>query len=353
MAFLYMLAGVIVIIVMMHYLLRYLMRPMIKVTAAIKDIAQGEGDLRQRLEVESNDEFGELSEYFNLFIEKIHNSIAQVHNTTHSLEDSMKRLVDKTDSSQSLYSEQSHLTDAVVTGVNQLASNAQEVSNNASEASKLATDANGQVLASHSSLQSNITSINSLSEKMRGVEEEVLHLEQHTANIGQVLEVIKGVSEQTNLLALNAAIEAARAGEAGRGFAVVADEVRQLAQRTQESTAEIEQTIARLQNGASSAVSIMTESLSETEASVKQAIQAGEQMEAITKFIASIDETNHMVANATNEQTSVTSSIDRDIHEMSSITQQGQKNLSEVASECAALKEQFFELEQMVDKFKL
>ena len=353
MAVLYMLAGVIAIVVMMHYLLRYLMKPMTKVTEAIKDIAQGEGDLRQRLVVENKDEFGELSEYFNLFIEKIHSSITQVHKTTHALEDSMKRLVDKTKSSEALYSEQSHLTDAVVTAINQLASSAQEVSNNASEASKLATDANGQVLTSQSSLQNNINSINSLSEKMRGAEEEVLHLEQHTANIGQVLEVIKGVSEQTNLLALNAAIEAARAGEAGRGFAVVADEVRQLAQRTQESTAEIEQTIARLQDGATSAVSIMKESLSETEVSVNQAIQAGEQMETITKFIASIDETNHMVANATNEQTSVTSSIDRDIHEMSSITQKGQQNLSEVAAECNGLKEQFFELESMVDRFKL
>lgn len=353
MAFLYMLAGVIAIVVMMHYLLRYLMQPMTKVTEAIKDIAQGEGDLRQRIAVENKDEFGELSEYFNLFIEKIHSSISQVHKTTHSLEDSMKRLVDKTESSQSLYSEQSHLTDAVVTAINQLASSAQEVSSNAGEASKLATDANGQVMTSQSSLESNINSINSLANKMRNAEEEVLHLEQHTANIGQVLEVIKGVSEQTNLLALNAAIEAARAGEAGRGFAVVADEVRQLAQRTQESTAEIEQTIARLQDGASSAVSIMKESLSETEVSVDQAKQAGEQMETITKFIASIDETNHMVASATNEQTSVTGTIDRDIHEMSAITQQGQQNLTEVVNECSALKEQFFELENMVDKFKV
>lgn len=353
MAFVYMLAGVIAIVVMMHYLLKYLMKPMTKVTEAIKDIAQGEGDLRQRLEVENRDEFGELSEYFNLFIEKIHGSITQVHNTTHSIEDSMKRLVDKTDSSQALYSEQSQLTSAVVTAINELASSAQEISNNASEASKLATDASGQVITSQSSLQTNINSINQLSEKMRGAEEEVLQLEQHTANIGQVLEVIKGVSEQTNLLALNAAIEAARAGEAGRGFAVVADEVRQLAQRTQESTAEIEQTIARLQDGASSAVSIMKESLRETETSVSQAITAGEQMEMITKIIASIDETNNIVANATNEQTTVTSSIDRDIHEMSSITKMGQQNLSEVASECSALKEEFFELENMVDRFKV
>lgn len=353
MAFLYMLAGVIAIVLMMHYLLKYLMRPMNQVTEAIKDIAQGEGDLRQRLDVENKDEFGQLSEYFNLFIEKIHGSITQVHNTTHSLESSMKRLVDKTDSSQSLYAEQSQLTKAVVMAINQLASNAQEVSANANEASKLATDANSQVLTSQSSLQTNISSINNLSDKMRGAEQEVLQLEQHTTNIGQVLEVIKGVSEQTNLLALNAAIEAARAGEAGRGFAVVADEVRQLAQRTQESTAEIETTIARLQDGASSAVSIMKESLLETETSVNQAIQAGEQMERITKFIAAIDETNHTVANATNQQTAVTSNIDRDIDEMSDITIRGQQNLSEVAQECLALKEQFFELETMVDRFKV
>lgn len=353
MAVLYMLAGVIAIVIMMHYLLRYLMRPMVKVTEAIKDIAQGEGDLRQRLEVENKDEFGELSEYFNLFIDKIHQSIGQVHSTTHALEESIKRLVDKTDSSQALYTEQTQLTDAVVTAINELASSAAEISNNASEASSLATDASGQVLTSKASLESNITSINKLSEKMQAAEDEVLHLEEHTTNIGQVLEVIKGVSEQTNLLALNAAIEAARAGEAGRGFAVVADEVRQLAQRTQESTAEIEQTIGRLQDGASSAVSIMKESLVETGASVSLAKQAGEKMETITQFISSIDDANHMVATATSEQTNVTSAIDRDIHEMSSITVQGQENLSGVSEECNSLKEQFFELENMVDKFKV
>lgn len=353
MALLYMLAGVIAIVVMMQYLLKYLMKPMRRLSTAIKDIAQGEGDLTQRLSTDSKDEFGELSQHFNLFIEKIHQSIVQVRTSTLSLEQGVTRLVEQTQATQSLYNEQSHLTSTVATAINQLSSSATEISGNASHASELATDANSQVISSKTALQSNITSINTLADKMRDAEKEVLNLEQHTANIGQVLEVIKGVSEQTNLLALNAAIEAARAGEAGRGFAVVADEVRQLAQRTQESTSEIEQTIARLQEGASSAVSMMKDSLSETDSSVEQATEAGEQMESITKLIASIDDTNHSVAHATSEQTGVTTSIDKDVIEISSITQRGQDNLAIVLDECTTLKSQFIDLENMVEKFKV
>ncbi len=353
MALLYMLMGIIAIVVMMQFLLRYLMRPMQRLNDAIKDIAEGEGDLTCRLEVENNDEFGELSGYFNAFIEKIHGSIEQVKNTTVELERGVENLVNSTQATLTMYDEQSKRTDNVATAINELSSSAREISSSASNASALASEANNEANHSQRSLGDNIAAIRALADKMASAQEEINALEQHTTSIGQVLEVIKGVSEQTNLLALNAAIEAARAGEAGRGFAVVADEVRQLAQRTQDSTREIEETIARLQQGAVAAVNVMKSSLEDTHNSVGQAQQAGDQMELVTNTIAGIDEVSHAVANATNEQNEVIQSLDGDIHSISDLTLQGQQNLSVTLDECTNLKSQFYELEQMVMKFKV
>ena len=353
MAALYMLLGVLAIVGLMQFLLNYLMKPMRRLNDAIKDIAQGEGDLTRRLVIENDDEFGELCRYFNAFIEKIHTSIDKVRTSTVELERGVENLVASTEATQIMYTDQSKLTDGVATAIEELSASAREISSNAANASALATDANNEVSKGHSTLSSNISSIKTLATNMQKAELEIENLEQHTTSIGQVLEVIKGVSEQTNLLALNAAIEAARAGEAGRGFAVVADEVRQLARRTQESTQEIEVTIAQLQQGAASVVEAMKSSLTDTNASVEQASHAGEQMTRVSEVIASIDGVNHSVAQATTEQNDVTQSIDQDIHHISDIAGQGQQNLSNALSVCTQLRAQFYELEQMVLKFKV
>ncbi|MCF6434430.1 methyl-accepting chemotaxis protein [Pseudoalteromonas sp. MMG022] len=353
MAAIYMLLGVVVIIVMLQLLLKYLMKPVVHLNDAIKDIAQGEGDLTRRLAVENDDEFGELSNYFNLFIEKIHDSISQVKDSTISLEHSVESLIAQTQSTLSMYSDQTKRTDNVATAINELSSSAVEISNNASHASELATEANKLSVDSQTALNANISEIASLSDKMAQAQSTVDSLDKHSASIGQVLEVIKGVSEQTNLLALNAAIEAARAGEAGRGFAVVADEVRQLAQRTQESTQEIENTIIELQQGSASAVAVMKSSLEDSAKSASQATQAGEKMHEVSHAIDSIDGVNHAVASATQEQNTVIQSLDSDIHHISDLSVQGSQNLQATLGECRQLQTQFDELEKMVMKFKV
>ncbi|MBQ4810614.1 chemotaxis protein [Pseudoalteromonas luteoviolacea] len=353
MALIYMLLGVVVIVVMMQLLLKYLMRPMNHLNEAIKDIAQGEGDLTRRLVVENNDEFGELSNYFNLFVEKIHQSIAKVKDTTFALEQVMEGLQSQTQDALDIYTEQTKRTDNVATAINELSSSAIEISNNAKHASELATGANTLSDESQTALNSNIEEIGALSSKMQEAQSTIDGLDRLTASIGQVLEVIKGVSEQTNLLALNAAIEAARAGEAGRGFAVVADEVRQLAQRTQESTQEIENTIAELQQGSASAVSVMKLSIEDSSASAEKAQSAGTKMQEVSHAIESIDGMNDAVANATQEQNTVIQSLDSDIHGISDLCVQGSTSLRQTLDECKSLKLQFDELEHMMNKFKV
>ncbi|KID55854.1 chemotaxis protein [Pseudoalteromonas luteoviolacea] len=353
MALVYMLLGVVVIVVMMQLLLKYLMRPMTHLNEAIKDIAQGEGDLTRRLIVENNDEFGELSNYFNLFVEKIHQSISKVKSTTDALESVMEGLQKQTQEALDIYTEQTKRTDNVATAINELSSSAIEISNNAKHASELATGANNLSDQSQSALNSNIEEIGALSSKMQEAQSTIDGLDRLTASIGQVLEVIKGVSEQTNLLALNAAIEAARAGEAGRGFAVVADEVRQLAQRTQESTQEIENTIGELQQGSASAVAVMKLSIEDSSASAEQAQSAGTKMQEVSHAIESIDGMNHAVANATQEQNTVIQSLDGDIHGISDLCVQGSASLQQTLDECKTLKLQFDELEHMMNKFKV
>lgn len=353
MAAIYMVIGVFAVIVMMQLLLKYLMAPMRHLNEAIKDIAQGEGDLTRRLDVVHNDEFGELSGYFNVFIEKIQQSIAQVKDSTIELERSVSSLVSQTKSTLDIYDDQVKRTDSVATAINELSSSAVEISNNAHHASSLASEANKLSIASQETLFANIRSIEQLSSKMQEAQQTVDSLDKHTASIGQVLEVIRGVSEQTNLLALNAAIEAARAGEAGRGFAVVADEVRQLAQRTQESTQEIQNTIAQLQQGSTVTVSVMKSSIEDSAKTVLQATQAGERMQEVSNSIDAIDGVNHAVASATQQQNSVIHSLDSDIHSISDMSIHGKENLQNTLYECTNIKKQFEELERMVLKFKV
>ncbi|WP_462163049.1 methyl-accepting chemotaxis protein [Pseudoalteromonas xiamenensis] len=353
MAAIYMLIGVIAVIVMMQLLLKYLMAPMHQLNDTIKDIAQGEGDLTKRLEVMNDDEFGELSRYFNLFVEKIQQSIIQVKASTIELERSVSSLVSQTRSTLDIYDDQAKRTDSVATAINELSSSAVEISNNAHHASSLASDANKLSVLSQETLAANISSIEQLSQKMQEAQKTVDSLDKHTASIGQVLEVIRGVSEQTNLLALNAAIEAARAGEAGRGFAVVADEVRQLAQRTQESTQEIQNTIAQLQQGSTVTVSVMKASIEDSARTVSQASDAGERMQEVSNSIDAIDGVNHAVASATQQQNSVIQSLDSDIHSISDMSIHGKENLQNTLNECTNIKRQFEELEKMVLKFKV
>ena len=352
-AFIYLIVGTIVIVILMQFLLRYLMRPMNRLNDAIKDISQGEGDLTRRLEIENDDEFGELSHSFNVFIEKIQSSIEQVKNTTILLDDVIASLLSQTHSSLAMYDDQSMRTDSVAAAINQFTGMTSDIFNSASDASTLAKDANKHSTQNQEILSTNVAGIHELSANIVQAQQTINSLNAHTESIGNVLEVIKGVSEQTNLLALNAAIEAARAGEAGRGFAVVADEVRQLAHRTKESTQEIEETVIELQKGSTLAVELMKTSLQGSEKSVSEADAVGELMQQVIEDIKQISAANHAVAGATEEQNQVVKSLDADIQTISELSIQSKTNLNNTLNECTKLRQQFGDLEQMVKKFRV
>ncbi|MFJ1573356.1 MULTISPECIES: methyl-accepting chemotaxis protein [Pseudomonas] len=249
--------------------------------------------------------------------------------------------------------EQSNRTNSVAAAINELGAAAQEIAGNAAQASQHATSARHLAEEGQQVVDRNIAAMNRLSELIVGSSAQIETLNSKTVNIGQILEVITSISQQTNLLALNAAIEAARAGEAGRGFAVVADEVRNLAHRTQESAQQVQGMIEELQVGARESVETMGQSQRHSQDSVQIANQAGERLESVTVRIGEIDGMNQSVATATEEQTAVVDSINMDISEINMLNQEGVENLQATLRACSDLEQQASRLKQLVGSFRI
>ncbi|MFY0729580.1 methyl-accepting chemotaxis protein [Pseudomonas sp. NFX15] len=348
-----MVIAVVIIIALLGMLISLLMQPLLTMGRAMHDIAEGEGDLTKRLVIHGNDEFGALGLSFNRFVERIHTSIIEVSSATGQVNEVALRVVAASNSSMFNSDQQASRTSSVAAAINQLGAAAQEIAQNAALASQHSSDARSLAEDGQQVVDKTIAAMQQLSAKISDSCANIETLNSNTVNIGQILEVITSISQQTNLLALNAAIEAARAGEAGRGFAVVADEVRNLAHRTQDSAQQVQTMIEELQVGARAAVGIMTDSQRQSESSVGIANQAGERLGSVTQRIGEIDGMNQSVATATEEQTAVVESINVDITEINTLNQEGVENLQSTLRACADLEQQAARLKQLVGSFRI
>mgnify|MGYP002700194285 FL=1 len=320
---------------------------------SLRDIASGDGDLTKRITKTSNDELGDVVDWFNQFVDKLHQSISDVVTSTQPLMNLSSDLGNLTTETLKISSKQNTATEEVSLVVEDLVASVQNVSLNASSASEAANEADKAAKDGREIVEKTVASINGLAEEVERAGEVIRKLEADTENVGTILDVIKGIAEQTNLLALNAAIEAARAGEQGRGFAVVADEVRTLASRTQDSTQEIQKVIEELQTAARSAVEVMGQSKQRAQTSVDQAAQTGESLAAITERVESISQMNMQIASAAEEQERAAHSIKDNvigIKETSEITMQSIQKV-EVAS--SSLVDISSNLQRVTGEFKV
>jgi methyl-accepting chemotaxis protein len=311
------------------------------------------GNLTARVDYKSKDEVGRISDAINMIADQFHSAVGKIMDSVSQLASAAEETSVVTGQTNEGINQQLTETSQVATAINEMSATVQEVARNAVDAAGAAQEADSTFHQGKQVIDKVITAIGDLAgevEKAGGVIQE---LEGESKNIGSVLDVIKSIAEQTNLLALNAAIEAARAGEQGRGFAVVADEVRTLAGRTQESTQEIEEMITRLQCGANNAVKVMAEGKEMTLVGVDQAAAAGEALQTINEAVARISDMNTQIASAAEEQSAVTEEINRSIVNINQVAEQsatGAQHVSAASDDLARLAEQ---LKGLVEHFKI
>lgn len=322
------------------------------VIKSLRDISEGEGDLTVRLSTTNRDEIGELVERFNAFMAKLQKTIKDVVLISLPLSDTATKVKTSADETSRTTSEQQHSAKLTVHSVNEMNSAVQDIATSASQTAESVSNASNLTKEGAEVVEGTIHSINELASKITEAAQVVYKLEQDVEQVSDVLGVIRSIAEQTNLLALNAAIEAARAGEQGRGFAVVADEVRTLASRTQASTEEIQTTIEKLQSASRTAVATMNEGAGMVDGSVEKATLAGESLTSLEQTIESINSMTMTIAAATEEQTVVANNIVGSVEEIgatSEVTHATAGDLAEVSNDLAVMAEK---LQHLTSGFK-
>jgi methyl-accepting chemotaxis protein len=347
----FVIAGVIVLL-LVYFTSHSIIVPIERVYHSINDIRRN-NDLSVMIEQTGKDEITIMTTDFNSLIGDFKNLIYEVNGALNTLNVATDHLSESTAATSSGMQEQLHEADMVATAATEMQATIQDISHNTEAAAKKAESTNLSAQQGRSEVESTVNHIRELSGSLGSASDVVSQLEKDGETIGSVLDVIRGIAEQTNLLALNAAIEAARAGEQGRGFAVVADEVRSLAQRTQESTSEIEGIINTLQQRTQEVVSIMHQCRSQGDESASQAIKAGELLGAITEDVQTIMEMSTQIAVAIDEQSQVASEVNKNVVRIRDIAQDASEHASRNAQTSEEVSEQGRVLYAAIDKFKV
>lgn len=322
------------------------------VISSMKEIADGDGDLSQRIETKSKDEMGKLVYYFNQVMDNLHGIVTQTAHTSTEIVGASDSFTKATLETEERIGQQRREADGLAVSIQEMGETVNEVSANAAKAASSANEANADAMTGREIVGKAVGSINKLADEVDRGTAAIQQLANDTVQVGTVIDVIGGIAEQTNLLALNAAIEAARAGEQGRGFAVVADEVRTLASRTQESTQEIQKMIERLQSGVKTAVSVMESSKEQAQVSVDQAASAGDALTSITAKVSTISEMNTQIASATEQQENLSGIIQGNVNNIMEYTQESAEAANQSATSSGELNQLARELQSVVGKFK-
>ncbi|ANQ21947.1 chemotaxis protein [Vibrio natriegens] len=343
----------IAVIVAVSWLVGFLFRDLNRVSHALEEIASGEGDLTQRLEPRSDDEVGKLAENFNRFVGNMHTMVTTLSHVSSSLSEQARTTAQQAEERSQRISYQQDEINMVATAVNEMAAATQEIAGNAESTASHSEEAVGACAHGSSQVSQTQSSIQNLAKEVQVATDVIQDLEAHGNSINTILSTIQDIAEQTNLLALNAAIEAARAGEQGRGFAVVADEVRVLSQRTHASTKEIQETIEMLQGTTKKAVGIMGDSRLLADTSVDDANSAAASLTQIHSAVEQINDMATQIASAAEEQASVTTEITRNTEGIRDVSNELSAEAHQAAEQAAYLSELSHELEQEIKRFKL
>ncbi len=312
-----------------------------------------DGDLTVNIKSTSKDETGMLLEAIQNTATKLKQMIGTIHSASDELASASEELAVVTEQTSEGIRQQESETEMVATAMNEMTATVHDVANNASKAAEAANDADREAIAGSQVVDQTIMSINSLSESVNHSSEKLNEVQQDVINISSILDVIRGIADQTNLLALNAAIEAARAGEQGRGFAVVADEVRSLAARTQGSTSEIQTIIEQLQSGTQSTVEVMNQGKDLADSCVAQAGKANEALATITHAITVINDMNMQIASASEEQSSVAETINQNVVNVKRIAEENAVASNQTRSSSTEIARLAEQLNEMVSQFKV
>ena len=332
---------------------KIVIRPLNEVGLALNDISHGEGDLTRRLNVVRLDEIGVVAHNFNSFADKIQILVQQVVGSMEHMSVLVQDLVDVAHSTNSGVKTQSSETEQVATAVLAMSATASDISLNAANAANAAHKANNEASNAKTIVDDSVDSIDHLAREIEESVTVINELEVDATSITSMVAVIQGIAEQTNLLALNAAIEAARAGEQGRGFAVVADEVRSLASKTQNTTEEIQQIINKLQSGAKSAVEVINTNRQNGDNTVKEVNKAAQSLVDIASFVSTMTDINIQIANASEKQTEVTEKINQNIIRIIDVSDDTAQGTMNTEASCTQLSELVQQIALQLQRFKI